>query len=738
MNIAIVAIVIMISAVQGFEPRCRNSFDVVMSPDCRTLYRCIWSRPEAMPSCPTGQLFSRTYKVCVPENSIYDDCKGVYTVHADKDEPCEDKPCKNGATCTGLGDDKGYYCTCPPTHTGTTCETVVQGVSMSLLCAANPSLMIPHPTECQLYYNCSHTYNTVPRYFEQHMQECPYPQLFSTHTHSCQAFENVTCGARTEHKSACKYISNKCPVAHCYPCDLTLPSCEGLDDGIHAHATKVGSPYFMVCKSERTVETGTCPVDEKTGQPTFVKDGQCDFNSRTGAADDFIDADLLGDASSHCPVTFSIGIHKRSVCNASSTESTARQDVSFVNVKWEDEKRKEVVRVLENNIDDLLDICDAGTQGAVPPGYDTYRKGRSDGYGEVLVSVKSCYYSTQIDTDLTSGSVAVQISGTNNIPLVAGSFCRQPNRDPDHTQQLFDDIRDIIRSRIQTITIFSSNMYSYAFCGLVLLLAGHVRSKDDRCLSDFDSFVDKECRTMWQCVWGKAIKMPGCSSGLIYSKQHKVCVYKDSVYDDCETDINTFKPDKVCEDKPCKNGATCTGLGDGKGYYCTCPPTHTGTTCETVVTNLDIANLCARNPDLTIPHPTECQLFYNCSHAYNTVPRFFEQHMQECPYPKLFSVETKTCEAFDDVQCTYRKEQKSGCDYRQNKCPVAHCIPCYIMFPSCESLEDGMYPHSTRAGTPWYMVCKKGRTIKTGLCPIDQTNRKQLFVTNGSCSAYSL
>ncbi|XP_060076449.1 neurogenic locus notch homolog protein 1-like [Ylistrum balloti] len=271
----IVVLAVAISAAQGFEPKCRNSFDAVLSPDCRTLYQCIWGRPMEMPPCLSGLVFSRTYRVCVPEKSKYDDCKGTHTVETGKDDACENKPCKNGATCTGLGDDKGFFCTCPPTHTGATCETAIQSLPITQLCSADPSMLIPHPTECQLYYNCSHTYHTVPRYFEQHLLECPYPQFFSTQTHSCQVFDDVTCGIRTEHKSACEYISNKCPIAHCYPCDLAYPSCQGLPDGIHPHASKVGSPEFMVCRSERTMETGTCPMDKKTAQQTFVKNGQC-------------------------------------------------------------------------------------------------------------------------------------------------------------------------------------------------------------------------------------------------------------------------------------------------------------------------------------------------------------------------------------------------------------------------------------------------------------------------------
>lgn len=68
----------------------------------------------------------------------------------------------------------------------------------------NGATIIPHPSECQLYYNCSLRYRDVPRYFEQHMQECSYPQLFNTETKKCEAFENVDCGQRKETTDGCK------------------------------------------------------------------------------------------------------------------------------------------------------------------------------------------------------------------------------------------------------------------------------------------------------------------------------------------------------------------------------------------------------------------------------------------------------------------------------------------------------------------------------------------------------
>ncbi|XP_069142515.1 uncharacterized protein [Argopecten irradians] len=284
----VVIVLVAFSAVQGFKPKCRSSFETMLSPDCGSLYQCVWGKPVSTPSCPSGQLFSRTRKVCVRKNSQHDDCTGTFTVQADVDvdDVCEENLCQNGGSCTDVG-DKIAVCSCPPNYTGKYCETVVQSFTMPQLCAVNPNIKMPHPTECQLYYDCSHTYDTVPRFFEQHMKECPYPQQFSDITLTCESFEDVTCGTRTDYKSACDYRSYKCPVAHCYPCDLTLPSCEGFSDGMHAHATKVGSPEFMICLSERIVQTGTCPVDKDTLQQTFVKDGQCSLPQRYTKPFDF-------------------------------------------------------------------------------------------------------------------------------------------------------------------------------------------------------------------------------------------------------------------------------------------------------------------------------------------------------------------------------------------------------------------------------------------------------------------
>lgn len=73
------------------------------------------------------------------------------------------------------------------------------------LCQHNSSLVLPHPHECQLYYDCSTKYNTLPPNFVQHMRECPFPDLFSLQTLSCEDYKNVKCDERVEYTTACKY-----------------------------------------------------------------------------------------------------------------------------------------------------------------------------------------------------------------------------------------------------------------------------------------------------------------------------------------------------------------------------------------------------------------------------------------------------------------------------------------------------------------------------------------------------
>ena len=45
--------------------------------------------------------------------------------------------------------------------------------------------------------------------------------------------------------------------------------------------------------------------------------------------------------------------------------------------------------------------------------------------------------------------------------------------------------------------------------------------------------------------------------------------------------INTYFTDVACRTNPCMNGGTCAGSpNDRTTYFCDCPPSHTGSNCE--------------------------------------------------------------------------------------------------------------------------------------------------------------
>lgn len=76
---------------------------------------------------------------------------------------------------------------------------------MDKVCEGNPTLILPHDAECQLYYDCSA--QDPPSFSPQtkYIRECKYPQLFSTKSLKCEDFDSVVCGSRTEFKQKCKF-----------------------------------------------------------------------------------------------------------------------------------------------------------------------------------------------------------------------------------------------------------------------------------------------------------------------------------------------------------------------------------------------------------------------------------------------------------------------------------------------------------------------------------------------------
>lgn len=77
------------------------------------------------------------------------------------------------------------------------------------ICKKHPSLILAHPRQCQLYYNCSmkedEDLSFKYRVRRLYLTECDYPYLFSTETLKCENFTDVKCGERYEVKWICKF-----------------------------------------------------------------------------------------------------------------------------------------------------------------------------------------------------------------------------------------------------------------------------------------------------------------------------------------------------------------------------------------------------------------------------------------------------------------------------------------------------------------------------------------------------
>lgn len=81
------------------------------------------------------------------------------------------------------------------------------------------------------------------------------------------------------------------------------------------------------------------------------------------------------------------------------------------------------------------------------------------------------------------------------------------------------------------------------------------------------------------------------------------------------------------------------------------------------------------------PHPDNCAWYFNCSVRPDAVmDTYYSGHVMECPYPQLFSLESRQCEDFEDVQCRGRYEPKSPCESfpRVDDCGVGGWVGTWV------------------------------------------------------------
>jgi hypothetical protein len=147
--------------------------------------------------------------------------------------------------------------------------SLVQEATAQSPTCTSASDLIPDSSACQRYTNCSREASyRRSRLFPVQVDECPYPQLFDSLERRCKPFSEAKCSPGTvASKDPCDYLDNQCGGAHCEPCSSRLPSCVGLQDGVHPHPTRQAYLYFIECNQERTVGVRYCRPNQSPNGP---------------------------------------------------------------------------------------------------------------------------------------------------------------------------------------------------------------------------------------------------------------------------------------------------------------------------------------------------------------------------------------------------------------------------------------------------------------------------------------
>ncbi|CAG5126209.1 unnamed protein product, partial [Candidula unifasciata] len=145
-------------------------------------------------------------------------------------------------------------------------ETVVTEAQRNTVsfCRKYPQAIIPHPTHCGQFFNCSHPAERGLQ-GKPHLQECRYLRLFDSNVRSCENFIKVLkttgCGTKFQPKHYCDQAS-VCPSPQfptCDQCRKALPSCENQTNGIHGNPPGGGiTRGFMYCVEGRVLATSLC------------------------------------------------------------------------------------------------------------------------------------------------------------------------------------------------------------------------------------------------------------------------------------------------------------------------------------------------------------------------------------------------------------------------------------------------------------------------------------------------
>ncbi|KAL4228860.1 hypothetical protein ACF0H5_011900 [Mactra antiquata] len=662
-----------------------QSFDTV---NCGT-------RPEPKSPCEYDQNKCTNQTTCVPCPERLPSCVGQsdgnHSVPGRLWKP-EYISCYKGRTIDVKQCQQGFF-----NPFSETCELVVKKPQTKSYCTYNPLSVLPVMDNCAELINCS-AYITGK--ISDPVQECQYPQLFSTQTLKCQDFNTVSCDVRPEPKAPCEYKQNECSITdtRCVPCSQRLPSCIGLTDGDHAFPSRLWSPDYITCYQNRTViptkrcmtryfhpiqeicldkieTTDALPYCQANPQETIAMDNNCAKYYKCSGS-------LLGvDVIQECqyPDLFS-------------TLSMTCQD--FTTVQCDKRPEPQAPCSYEQN------VCKSGDTGCITCS-DRLPSciGLSDGDQPV---------SGRLWTDIYVRCYKNRTMDVKHCPTGA---VFNPNKLACVSKIDKGDIASYCQANPTEIKVHDTNCAQYYNCS---------NFHDGTYLQEC-KYPDLFSTTTLRC---ESFETVPCG---VRHEPQAPCEYLQNLCNG--TDPNC---------SPCPQRLpSCEGLPDGinavvgmewTGNYIDCYKNRTISSkkcttgyfnpitkaCTDDIRRVDVPSYCQSNPTSVVPAMDDCAQYYNCSQRSSSIGDF----IQECKYPSLFSTFTFTCSSFRSTFCDTRPEPQAPCQYEQNRCPPndATCRPCTERLPSCIGLHNGAQPHQTFLWSSLYVECFSNRTMAVKTC----------------------
>ena len=169
-------------------------------------------------------------------------------------------------------------------------------------------------------------------------------------------------------------------------------------------------------------------------------------------------------------------------------------NINFQSIK---SKVHELSLLLDSAKPDIIIGCETWLKPEIhnseimPPNYTIYRNDRKDGYGGVLIGVRSDIISTEYVNSKNIELVAVKVQLSKQKPLIVGSYYRPPNRtDNEYVNNSINELSELCTgSNNATVWIGGDfNLSDISWPSGNITSSNHTKKKLNR--SFLDTFKD--------------------------------------------------------------------------------------------------------------------------------------------------------------------------------------------------------------------------------------------------------